>query len=170
MSRSRITAHRARWRAHGSLRPSKTSRRPAEEGGFTLTELLVVIVVIFILAAIAAPSFLNQKSKSTDASAKDLVRSAQTAAETLATDTKGGYPTLSPTALNAVEATIPIARSSSNAWLSAAATLGGGTGFYVTSTSVSGNTFTIQNDAGVVTRSCTVASGGSSGGCVNSTW
>jgi type IV pilus assembly protein PilA len=41
-----------------------------DEAGFTLIEILVVIIIIGILAAIAIPVFLNQRSKGYDAASK----------------------------------------------------------------------------------------------------
>src|SRR5438270_13986858 len=115
----------------------KLRRRAEEEKGFTLIELLVVILIIGILAAIAIPSFLNQKTKATDASAKELARTAQTAAETYSTDHNGSYTGLSTTVLQGVEPTIQIASGNNNAYLTAATPTGAGDGYTVTATSTS---------------------------------
>ena len=56
------------------------------ESGFTLIELLVVIIIIGILAAIAIPTFLNQRKKGWEASAKSALKNAATAQESYFTD------------------------------------------------------------------------------------
>ena len=145
----------------------KLRQRAENERGFTLIELLVVILIIGILAAIAIPSFLNQKSKASDAAAKELAHSEQVAAETYATDNSGNYTGLSLTVLNQYEATIQTASGSGNAYASTPS--GSATGYTVTAVSTSGNTFSITRSNGATTRTCTPATG-VNGGCVNGTW
>jgi type IV pilus assembly protein PilA len=137
-------------------------QRSKEEGGFTLIELLVVILIIGILAAIAIPSFINQKGKANDAAAKTAARTAQTAAETLATDNNGSYAETSKEHLENLEPTL---KKSGSAELTVAE--GEVNTFKVGAKSpVTGDEFTIaRNASGEVTRECTIPAKANRNGC-----
>src|SRR5262249_16298847 len=56
------------------------------EEGFTLIELMVVVLIIAILIAIAIPTFLGARKRAQDRAAQSSLRNALTAAKTIFTD------------------------------------------------------------------------------------
>ena len=62
-----------------------------EERGFSLVELLVVIVIIAILASIAIPIFVRQRDKAYLAQVESALKNAATAMEARTTETGGRY-------------------------------------------------------------------------------
>ena len=62
--------------------------------GFTLIELMIVIAIIIILAAIAIPNYLKMTERARKASIESDLKSVATALETYSTDW-GGYPVAS---------------------------------------------------------------------------
>jgi prepilin-type N-terminal cleavage/methylation domain-containing protein len=73
----------------------KNMMKSSKQKGFTLVELLVVVVIIGILASIALPNFISAQNKAKESSVKGNMRTAQVAAESYATDFAGIYPNVS---------------------------------------------------------------------------
>lgn len=124
-------------------------RMAQDESGFTLVELLVVMLILGILAAIAIPAFFNQRNKATDSQAKVSARTAETAMETYATDHSGKYAggatvtaelkSIEPT-LNGANLQDPWANSAGTAYTVAVKTAGPSGYFFGISRSAGGTT------------------------------
>jgi type IV pilus assembly protein PilA len=146
-------------------------RMAREESGFTLIELLVVMLIIGILAAIAIPTFFNQREKARDAGAKEMAHTAQVAMETYATDNNGTYAGVNPGALNLIDNSLQTAAAPAGTpakpWLSAAAVGAGGDNTWtLTITSPTGNTFSIARDVGgALSYTCIVPGTQNRAGC-----
>jgi type IV pilus assembly protein PilA len=62
------------------------ARKENGEGGFTLIELMVVVMIIAILLGIAIPAFLGARSRAQDTASKSNLRNALGAAQTRFSD------------------------------------------------------------------------------------
>ena len=102
-----------------------------------------------------------------DTAAEDLAHSAQVAAEVYATDHSGSYVGLSLAALHSYEASIQVTPGNGKPYVSRV--VGTSTGYTVTVTSASGDTFSITRTNGAIARTCTPASG-INGDCNRGSW
>jgi type IV pilus assembly protein PilA len=134
-----------------------TARLRSQEG-MTLIELMVVVLIIAILAAIALPAFLGQKAKGQDASAKSDARATISAMDACYTEADLYDP------CPEFDFAIPIGTAPGQVEVTPS-----GDTYVVVAHSASGNTFTVtKNSDATVTRECTEAN--PKGGCVGGTW
>jgi type IV pilus assembly protein PilA len=121
------------------------------DGGFTLIELMVVVLIIAILLAIALPTFLGAQNKAKDRSAQSSLRNTVVAAKSIFTDTQD-YTSASTTALAAGEPELTFVATASSdpktvsvgttaTVFTAAAASKSGMCFYIKDTSTAGTTF-----------------------------
>jgi type IV pilus assembly protein PilA len=121
--------------------------RLKDERGFTLIELLVVVLIIGILAAIALPTFLNQKNKGYDADAKSNVRNMVSQVESCGVDNNGDY-TNCKTAVQLGDTSLPIGTAKGQVTVSASAQ----DTYTIIGYSRSGKNFQLQKTTGGVSR------------------
>ena len=83
-------ASRGRWYAHAFSNPARPRSR--SQRGFTLLELLVVVVIIGLLAGLVAPKYFDQVGKSNTRIARAQIDALEKALDQYRLD-MGTYPT-----------------------------------------------------------------------------
>ncbi len=123
-----------------------------DERGFTMIELLIVILIVGILAALALPAFLGQADKAHDADTKADVRNAVSHMEACFAEPENYGPC--PTSENPLPQGVSLRIT--------------GGGYVVSKMSETGTIFTIDRDASGHARTCTQPG---AGGCrSDSSW
>jgi type IV pilus assembly protein PilA len=124
------------------------STRLRDAGGFTLVELLVVLLLLAILATIALPAFIGQRAKGQDTEAQATLRTVALALATHHAD----EDTYSATKAELIAIEPAIGEATPDLDVDGTADT-----FEITEMSASGTAFTlVRADGGELTRTCTV--------------
>lgn len=130
--------------------------RLRQDHGFTLVELLVVMLVMAVLMGIAIPLFLNQRHKGQDAGAKADARQLVTHVETCGIDQKADFTTCDQAAMVAANTGLPLGPGAGQVEV-----VDSGPGeFEIRARSKSGREYVIMRTLAGLTRSCETGGGG----------
>jgi prepilin-type N-terminal cleavage/methylation domain-containing protein len=143
----------------GDDRISVTLHPHRADSGFSLIELLVVVTLIAVLAAVALPVLLSQQAKAHDSAAKSDARTMVSALEGCYTSAQR-YDGCATT-----DTGVPVGTGRGEVEVGSS-----GSAFVVTAHSRSGNDFIVEKTAdGTFVRRC-VDTGQARGGCTDASW
>ena len=146
--------------------------RLRDERAFTLIEVLVVILIIGILAAIALPVFLSQRTSGYDAQAKSNARNLSARVE-LCFAPEEDFRDCQTEADLGGDLGLPYGGGNGEAEVTATTKLSYTVVARAEHADENGviHTFTINRDLnGATTRTCTASNGNDNGGCNSGTW